>query len=67
MIKQDISKTVITVSVTAKIKRKNKESVVKTTFPVSLQQWIKKSPEEQKDYAEQHVTEGKFIDYEVTQ
>jgi hypothetical protein len=59
--KHDITKIVITVGFKAK---DAKGKPVGGKFPVSLQQWIKKTPEQQDAYVAQH-TKHRVIEHNV--
>jgi hypothetical protein len=61
MKKADITKMIIKIGYSY---RDGKGKLVNANFPVSLQGWIKMSPEEQEKYVAQH-TKTKIINYDV--
>ena len=61
MQKADITKMVVTVEFSSKARNGR---IVKAKFPVSLQGWIKMTPEEQNDYVAQH-TKNTVINHDV--
>lgn len=61
MTKADITKTVIKIEYVSQAS--NGKKFVRQ-FPVNLQRWIQKTPEQQDNYVAQH-TKGKIIEYNV--
>lgn len=63
--KPDITKMVVTVEFTKKKKKvKGQMVAVNAKFEIPLQEWIKKTPEQQDDYIRQHTKES-TIDYKI--